>query len=176
MPQAYLVEVQTKQTSIGPMYDLVFDNGEKVGAGKFKPKGAEAGKYYSYEVKMNGNFKNLAPGSLRQVVAPPATSPQAQAPARAASGGGFDARQDTISKQAAFNTALTLVKILQDADALPVAASAKKANKADAIEAIVMEYAAKFYKRATGNTMELDEEAQDAADLAAVDAETNWDE
>ena len=176
MPQAYLVEVQTKQTSIGPMYDLVFDNGEKVGAGKFKPKGAEAGKYYSYEVKMNGNYKNLAPGSLRQVVAPPATSPQVQAPARAANGGGFDARQDTISKQAAFNTALTLVKLLQDADALPVAASAKKANKADAIEAIVMEYAAKFYKRATGNTMELDEEAQDAADLGAVDMETSWDE
>lgn len=176
MAQAYLLEVQTKQTKIGPMYDLVFDNGDKVGAGKYQPKNATPGKYYSYEINVNGNFKNLAPGSLREQAAPPASSPQTNAaPARSSSGGGFDARQDTISKQAAFNTALSLVKILQDADALPIAASVKKDKKADTIEAIVLDYAAKFYKRATGNVMDLGEE-QDAVDLAAVEGEANWDE
>lgn len=175
MSQAYLLEVQTKQTKIGPMYDLVFDNGDKVGAGKYQPKNATPGRYYSYEINVNGNFKNLAPGSLREVAAPPASSPQTSAAPARSSSGGFDARQDTISKQAAFNTALSLVKILQDADALPIAASVKKDKKADTIEAIVLDYAAKFYKRATGNVMDLGEE-QDAVDLAAVEGEANWDE
>lgn len=177
MSQAYLLEVQTKQTKIGPMYDLVFDNGDKVGVGKYQPKNATPGKYYSYEFNVNGNFKNLAPGSLREQAAPPASSPQTTAaPARSSrGGGGFDARQDTISKQAAFNTALSLVKILQDADALPIAASVKKDKKADTIEAIVLDYAGKFYKRATGNVMDLGEE-QDAVDLAAVEGGAAWDE
>jgi len=175
MSQAYLLEVQTKQTKIGPMYDLVFDNGDKVGAGKYQPKNASPGKYYSYEINVNGNFKNLAPGSLREVAAPPASSPQTSAAPARSSSSGFDTRQDTISKQAAFNTALSLVKILQDADALPIAASVKKDKKADTIEAIVLDYAAKFYKRATGNVMDLGEE-QDAVDLAAVEGEATWDE
>ena len=175
MTQAYLVEVKTKQTSAGEMYDLLFDNGEKVGVGKFKPKNAEPGKYYEYEVKMNGTFKNLAPGSLKQVVAPPASSPQPVSGAKPAGGGGYDARQDTISKQAAFNTAIALVKLMQDADALPIPASVKKDKKADAIEAIVLDVAARFYHRATGNTLDLGD-LQVEADLAAVEGETNWDE
>ena len=176
MTQAYLVEVKTKQTSAGEMYDLLFDNGEKVGVGKFKPKNAEPGKYYEYEVKMNGNFKNLAPGSLKQVVAPPASAPATGAAKPAYSGGNsFDSRQDTISKQAAFNTAIALVKLMQDADALPIPASVKKDKKADAIEAIVLDVAARFYHRATGNTLDLGD-LQVEADLAAVEGETNWDE
>lgn len=175
MTQAYLIDIVEKQTKIGPMYDLVFDNGDRLGAGKFKPKNANKGSYYSYEINVNGNFKNLAPGSLREMAAPPASSPQTSAAPARSSGGGFDARQDTISKQAAFNTALSLVKILQEADALPIAASVKKDKKADTIEAIVLDYAAKFYKRATGNVMDLGEE-QDAVDLAAVEGETSWDE
>lgn len=173
MTQAYLVEIKTKSTSAGDMYDLLFDNGEKVGVGKFKPKNAEPGKYYEYEVKMNGNFKNLAPGSLKQVVAPPASAP---APAKSfSSGNSYDSRQDTISKQAAFNTAIALVKLMQDADALPIPTSVKKDKKADLIEAIVLDVAGRFYQRATGNILDLGE-AQIEADLAAVDAETNWDE
>jgi hypothetical protein len=176
MTQAYLVEVKTKQTTAGEMYDLLFDNGEKVGVGKFKPKNAEAGKYYEYEVKMNGNFKNLAPGSLKQVVAPPASAPAATSAKPAYSGGnGYDTRQDTISKQAAFNTAIALVKLMQDADALPIPASVKKDKKADALEAIVLDVAARFYHRATGNTLDLGD-LQVEADLAAVEGETNWDE
>lgn len=174
MTQAYLVEVLTKSTSVGPMYDLLFDNGDKVGVGKFMPKNAEPGKYYSYELKMNGNFKNLAPGSLKQAVAPPASSPQPVSGAKPA-GGGYDARQDTISKQAAFNTAIALVKLMQDADALPIPASVKKDKKADALEAIVLDVAARFYHRATGNTLDLGD-LQVEADLAAVEGETNWDE
>lgn len=178
MTQAYLVEVKTKQTTAGEMYDLLFDNGEKVGVGKFKPKNAEPGKYYEYEVKMNGNFKNLAPGSLKQVVAPPASSPASTATsgyAKPASSNGYDTRQDTISKQAAFNTAIALVKLMQDADALPIPASVKKDKKADALEAIVLDVAARFYHRATGNTLDLGD-LQVEADLAAVEGETNWDE
>lgn len=174
MAQGYLVDILEKQTSVGTMYDLVFDNG-KVGVGKFKPKNAEPGKYYEYEVKMNGTFKNLAPGSLKQVVAPPASSPQPVSGAKPAGGGGYDARQDTISKQAAFNTAIALVKLMQDADALPIPASVKKDKKADAIEAIVLDVAARFYHRATGNTLDLGD-LQVEADLAAVEGETNWDE
>ena len=174
MAQGYLLEVQTKQTKIGPMYDLVFEN-DKVGAGKYQPKNAVPGKYYSYEFNVNGNFKNLAPGSLREMAAPPASSPQTGAAPARSSSGGFDARQDTISKQAAFNTAIALVKLMQDADALPIPASVKKDKKADALEAIVLDVAARFYHRATGNTLDLGD-LQVEADLAAVEGETNWDE
>lgn len=168
MAQAFLVEIQTKQTSVGPMYDLVFDNGDKVGAGKFMPKGATAGKYYSYEIKMNGQYKNLAPGSLKEVAAPPASSMNVAAARPTFSS---DARQELISKQAAFNTAIAFTKILQDADALPIPASVKKDKRADLIEAIVLNYASRFYYRSTGEEMNCPE-----IDLASGAEAASWEE
>ena len=45
----------------------------------------------------------------------------------------------------------------------------------DALEAIVLDVAARFYHRATGNTLDLGD-LQVEADLAAVEGETSWDE
>lgn len=186
MPQAILLAINEKDTTAGKMYDLVFSDNNKVGAGKFLPKGATVGKYYSYEIKMNGNFKNLAPGGLNQLPDPPAgtvasapaaaSSSPAKSYGNAASGGGWDDRQEIISRQAAANTALTFVKMLVDADALPVPKALKSDKKADAMEAIVHEYIGKFYKLATGKEFVFTADMQETADLAIVDAATDWSE
>ena len=180
MASGYLQEVVKKQTKVGDMFDLVFTNGDRLGAGKYLPKNAVPGKYFNYEVETNGNFKNLARNSLVEGKAPEgaaASAASSAAPARASGGNSYDSRQDVISKQAAFNTSIAFVKLLAESDALPIAASVKAAKKADAIEAIVLDYASKFHKRSTGTALNFDDEALAAVgDLSEVDAATSWNE
>lgn len=176
MTQAFLTEIVAKETSVGTMYDLVFNNGDKVGAGKFMPKNVTAGKYYDYGVTMKGQYKNLTPGSIKEIPAPAGGAAPAAAPTVRSSGGGFDDRQEIISRQAAANTALAFMAILQAADALPVPTAGKKAGKADVLEAIAHEYIGKFYKLATRQEFVLPEGLEEAGDLATVDAATTWDE
>ena len=177
--QAFLQDINEKQTSFGTMYDLVFSNGDRVGAGKFKPKGAEVGGYYEYGVTMRGQYKNLTPGSLRKLPTPAGVKPQAAAtPAR--SGGGYqsnDKRQEVISKQAALNSALNFVSLLVAADALPVPKTAKSDKKADLVHDVVMHYTAKYYNLATGEVYEMPED--DTLPFGAADAapaDESWDE
>ena len=177
MASGYLQEIVKKQTKVGDMFDLVFTNGDRLGAGKYLPKNAVAGKYFNYEVETNGNFKNLARNSLVEGKAPEGQTAAAAVPSRAAGGNSYDSRQDVISKQAAFNTSIAFVKLLAESDALPIAASVKAAKKADAIEAIVLDYASKFHKRSTGTALNFDDEALAAVgDLSEVDAATSWNE
>ena len=180
MANGFLQQIVVKTTSTGKqMTDLIFSNGDKVGAGLYPPKGIEQGKFYSYEIDLNGNFKNLRKNSMVEGKAPEGTSPSAAAPASPIRGGGnsYDSRQDVISKQAAFNTSIAFVKLLAESDALPIAASVKAAKKADAIEAIVLDYASKFHKRSTGTALNFDDEALAAVgDLSEVDAATSWNE
>ena len=179
MANGFLQQIVVKDTSAGKMTDYIFSNGDKVGAGKFPPKGIEQGKFYNYEFDMNGNFKNLRKNTMFEGKAPEgaaASAASSAAPARAG-GNSYDSRQDVISKQAAFNTSIAFVKLLAESDALPVAASVKAAKKADAIEAIVLDYASKFHKRSTGTALNFDDEALAAvSDLSEVDAATSWNE
>ena len=179
MANGFLQQIVVKDTSVGKMYDYIFSNGDKVGAGKFPPKGIEQGKFYNYEFDMNGNFKNLRKNTMFEGKAPEgaaASAASSAAPARAV-GNSYDSRQDVISKQAAFNTSIAFVKLLAESDALPIAASVKAAKKADAIEAIVLDYASKFHKRSTGTALNFDDEALAAvSDLSEVDAATSWNE
>ncbi len=179
MANGFLQQIVVKDTSAGKMTDYIFSNGDKVGAGKFPPKGIEQGKFYNYEFDMNGNFKNLRKNTMFEGKAPEgaaASAASSAAPARAV-GNSYDSRQDVISKQAAFNTSIAFVKLLAESDALPIAASVKAAKKADAIEAIVLDYASKFHKRSTGTALNFDDEALAAVgDLSEVDAATSWNE
>ena len=179
MANGFLQQIVVKDTSVGKMYDYIFSNGDKVGAGKYPPKGIEQGKFYNYEFDMNGNFKNLRKNTMFEGKAPEgaaASAASSAAPARAV-GNSYDSRQDVISKQAAFNTSIAFVKLLAESDALPIAASVKAAKKADAIEAIVLDYASKFHKRSTGTALNFDDEALAAVgDLSEVDAATSWNE
>ena len=181
MANGFLQQIVVKDTSAGKMTDYIFSNGDKVGAGKFPPKGIEQGKFYNYEFDMNGNFKNLRKNTMFEGKAPEgasaASATSSAAPARATGGNSYDSRQDVISKQAAFNTSIAFVKLLAESDALPIAASVKAAKKADAIEAIVLDYASKFHKRSTGTALNFDDEALAAVgDLSEVDAATSWNE
>jgi hypothetical protein len=181
LANGFLQQIVVKTTSTGKqMTDLIFSNGDKVGAGLYPPKGIEQGKFYNYEFDMNGNFKNLRKNSMFEGKAPEgasaASAASSAAPARAV-GNSYDSRQDVISKQAAFNTSIAFVKLLAESDALPIAASVKAAKKADAIEAIVLDYASKFHKRSTGTALNFDDEALAAVgDLSEVDAATSWNE
>lgn len=177
MPQAYIQEIQQKQTSVGAMYDLVLSNGDKVGMGKFPPKGFSAGDYVNYEVTMRGQYKNLTPGSLSKAT-PPAGVPAPAAsagPARTGgNAGGYDKRQEIISKQAALNSGMTFVNLLVSADALPIPKTAKSDKKADLMEEIVMRYTAQFYNLATGEDYPLPDAVP--AGLEAAEDGGNWDE
>lgn len=180
MANGFLQQIVVKTTSTGKqMTDLIFSNGDKVGAGLYPPKNIEQGKFYSYEIDFNGNFKNLRKNSMVEGKAPEGAAATAASPAAPVRSGGnsYDSRQDVISKQAAFNTSIAFVKLLAESDALPIAASVKAAKKADAIEAIVLDYASKFHKRSTGTALNFDDEALAAVgDLSEVDAATSWNE
>ena len=177
MANGFLQQIVVKDTSAGKMTDYIFSNGDKIGAGKFPPKGIEQGKFYNYEFDMNGNFKNLRKNTMFEGKAPEGAAAAATAAPARAVGNSYDSRQDVISKQAAFNTSIAFVKLLAESDALPIAASVKAAKKADAIEAIVLDYASKFHKRSTGTALNFDDEALAAvSDLSEVDAATSWNE
>lgn len=155
MSQAFLSAINPKETKAGTMYDLVFSDGNKVGAGKFPPKGLTVGEYYKYEFTANGNFKNLTPGSVAQLPKPAGVTPSAPPTVAtgAKSGGSFDDRQVIISKQAALNSALAFVSTLVTADALPIAKKdMTTAKAADAMLGVVDHYTDLFYKQATGDT------------------------
>lgn len=179
--KAYVNDIIEKPVRGGTMimHDILFSNGDRVGAGKFKPKGIKKGDYVEYEVTMNGNFKNLTPGSLSKIDPPPGESaPAPQAAASYSSGSSYDARQDVISRQAALNSALSFVSMLAAAGALPLPKS--KATQADALEAIVMEYTGRFFHQNTGNKYKVHETAKGGTveeDLAAMEeADGAWDE
>ena len=142
-------EIQTRSVAGGKTaYNLVIA-GQSYGAGLFKPK-AEVGQYVTFTVQMNGNFKNVERGTLKVSD----YKPQAQdaAPAKSAvkqAVGSYDSRQDTISRQAAANTAIEWLGFLATAGALP-AAKNKGAAQA-AFDAMREEYEKYFYERNTGN-------------------------
>jgi hypothetical protein len=151
-------EVQTYNTKIGPMFNVVV-GGEKYGNGKYAPK-CSAGDVVEFEVAYNGNYKNVAPRTLTVVgkaSAAAVAAEAASAPARSASTGSYDARQDVISRQAALNSALTFVGLLASQDALPVTKTAKIGSKIEAIEALVRKYTGDFHLQSTGKEMDFPE-------------------
>jgi len=153
------------------MYDLIMDNGDKYGLGPFRPKHIADGDYVSFEVEYNGNFKNVARGSLQKEAKPAGAAPASRAAPAAAYAKAQDNRQEIISKQAAANTAIAFVKMAIDTGAIKLPAK----NAADTLLAITSEYTAVFYKKATGEEYKGDDD--DAADLAAVEAaDERWDE
>ena len=168
--QGFIQFLDARETSFGTMYDIKV-NGTKYGLGKFKPKGIAQGDYVSFTAEQKGKYWNVKSGSLSKLDKPAAV----EAPkASGNSYNSFDNRQTIISKQAALNTSLTFVKLLQDAGALPMPAKVAKDKQADLIEQIVMEYAGKFYHFSTGETLEVP--SGDALDLATVEEAGNWQE
>ena len=177
MAQAYLTDIKEKDTKAGKMYDLVFSDGVKVGAGKFPPKGLEKGEYYSYEYTANGNFKNLTSGSMKKLDKPAGVPAPAAAPATSF-GGRTAGTQDVISRQAAANTAIDWVRLLVEADALPVPKAAKTGVKADLLEEILKTYMAKFHAWNVHKDFDFGaaETDKDPLDLKSLEDADQWSE
>ena len=141
--------------------------GESYGAGLYKPK-AKVGDYVKFNVEMNGRYKNVARNSLKvSKHKPPAEAVAASksAPAK----GGYDDRQDVISRQAAMNSALTFMALLQTAEALAIPASGSKDKKEAAAVAVLQGYIKDFYEMNTGQAYKdiapkKEEPAEEAAD------------
>lgn len=179
MPQAYLQDILEKDTKAGKMYDLVFSDGTKVGAGKYPPKNLEKGGYYNYEFTVNGNFKNLTSGSMSKIAAPQGiAAPAAPAPSTTSYGGRTASTQDVISRQAAANTAIEFVRLLVEADALPIPKTAKSDRKADLLEEITKVYMAKFHAWNVHKDFDFgaSEEGNDPLDLKSLEDPEQWTE
>ena len=140
---------QIKQKKVGAQQKVAYDlniNGSWYGYGFFAPK-AKEGDYVTFSATQNGNFWNIDRGSMK-VGKAPAEAAKPSGNVRAAVNT-FDARQDTISRQAAANTAIEWLGFLATAGALP-AAKNKGAAQAT-FDAMREEYEKYFYERNTGN-------------------------
>lgn len=140
---------QIKTKKVGAQQKTAYDMqiaGQWYGYGFFAPK-AKEGDYVTFSATQNGNFWNIDRGSMKVGKAPTeAAKPSGNVRAAVNT---FDARQDTISRQAAANTAIEWLGFLATAGALP-AAKNKGAAQA-AFDAMREEYEKYFYERNTGN-------------------------
>lgn len=134
-------------------YNIVV-GGQSYGAGLYAPK-AKEGDYVKFNVDESRGYKNVERNSLKvSANKPPAeavAAAEATAPKQSTTGGSFDTKQDTISRQSATNTAIAFLQLLSDNDALGLpATTTKKGNKQQALEAMLSKYTVQFYEENTG--------------------------
>lgn len=165
MAQGFVTKIDARNTKFGTYYDVYVDN-KNLGGGKFPPKGISEGDFVEYEMEKNARgYEQIKAGTLRKTDAPAGVkAPAAPAPSAIS----MD-KQDVISRQAALNSALSFLSTLVAAGAIPEGKTLTPAKKADKLEAILMNYTAKFFNLSTGAVYDLPEE--DIAEAAA-----NWDE
>lgn len=156
--QGKIQYLNEKEGKFGTMYSIKVD-GTNYGIGKYPPRGVEQGDTVEFEVEYNGNWPNVARGTLRKIegapaASPPATSGGTTAPAKAAWAGGRNAdTQDIISKQAALNTALGFLEFALKNETLPVP-KAKNAGYGY-LKTIWFKEAAELYELNTGKVWEM---------------------
>lgn len=156
--------IETKQVSGGTKtaYSIVV-GGQGYGAGLFKPKCKE-GDYVTFEVEMNGNYKNVARNSLSVSDYKP-TAEDTSAPTKSGtkSAGGMTKeqywdnkekldleRQDVISRQSSSNSAIAFMQVMSANDALGLPKSTAKGAQAKALTALLRKLEVEFYERNTG--------------------------
>lgn len=164
--KGYLNEIKGEKTKqgFGPYFKLVVDGKFYETGSKFPPKGVAQGDYITFETAQNARgYETIVQGSVSKTDAPAGLTPAASAAAA-----GPD-RQDIISRQAAFNTAISFVGMLAANGGVPEGKTTTAAAKAEKLEALVLSYMPKFYRWSTGNEFELPED-----DVVAAAAPANW--
>lgn len=146
--------INEREGRYGKMYSIKVD-GTNYGVGKYPPRGIEQGDTVEFDVEYNGNWPNVARGTLRKVEGSSAPPPSKSAPMRVKASS-YDDRQTVISKQAALNTALEFLKFAHAAEKLPVPAA--KNQGYGYLRTLWMEEAAKLYELNTGEVWEMPEE------------------
>lgn len=175
-------EVVKQKRGTYDMIDIVVA-GEKYGAGLAKFVKVSEGDYVKFELDDSRGYKNVAKGTLK--VSKNKAPPEAVAEAAATKAnvakavGGFDMRQDAISRQAASNTAIAYMTLLHAAGALPVSTSKTKGAAQSGLDAVREEYEKVFYERNTGqvyksispSTPKEESAGEDTAEEAPADTE-----
>ena len=150
--------IETREVSGGRTSYTLKVAGEGYSAGLFKPKCKE-GDYITFEVAMNGNYKNVARNSLSVSDYKPAPedTPAPTKSAAKSTGVDWDAkakadaeRQDTISRQASSNSAIAFMQIMSANEALGLPKSTAKGAQAKALTALLCKLEVEFYERNTG--------------------------
>lgn len=162
--------INEKEGKYGPMFSIKVD-GTNYGVGKFAPRGIDQGDTVEFEVEYNGNYPNVAKGSLRKVEGAKASAPSAQADTRKAftKATSNDDRQVIISKQAALNTALEFIKFAKDNETLPVPKT--KNEGYGYLKTLWLKEAAALFELNTGEVWELPEtDVEEAAPKPAKKA------
>jgi hypothetical protein len=172
--------VETRQTKIGPMFNLKV-NGQSYGYGKFAPK-CKAGDTVTFGVIYNGQYANVDTKNIQVTPGTGAPPPAAAAPRAQNSSGSMgkddywerkeakdEARQTIISKQSALNSALQFVAIMATQGLIPAGTKAKDGTSI--LEGVVEHYRDVFYKTATGESMPTPKGPAGAPDAAGVDDE-----
>jgi hypothetical protein len=130
-------DIKAYPTKTGAMMYAMVVDGNRYGVGN-KPPAAKPGDTVSFTATQNGNFLNADVKTLTVV---------ANAAAAVASAGGLskpvgtasgDYKQDVISRQAAYNTAIAFVQLAVDAGAIPgVGPKTSAVEKYSLLEAMV---------------------------------------
>jgi hypothetical protein len=143
-------EIVPKTTQYGTFWDVIV-NGQKFGVGKVKPK-FEKGECVKFRVSRNGNFSNVAPGSLEKhegdvpsantelvkELDKPATAPTTYADRDTD-------RQRSIILQSARKDAIEVAKLLVSADCIGFKSTSKWAEKHDIVLAKINDLTRTFY-------------------------------
>lgn len=146
-------EIKTRSVSGGKTsYDLVVA-GQAYGAGLYAPK-CKVGDYVKFDLDDSRGYKNVGRNSLKvSANKPPAEAlaeAEATAPKKSTTGGSFDQRQDTISRQAAMNTAIQFMTLAASQDALGLPAASAKGKRIETLEGMLAKYTQEFYETNTG--------------------------
>lgn len=174
-------EVQTRDVSGGKKAYNIVVAGQAYGAGLYAPK-CKVGDYVKFAVDESRGYKNVERGSLKvSANKPPAEAlaeAAATAPKKNSVGGSFDTRQDTISRQAAMNTAIQFMQLLQATGQLPV--SGAKGKGQESLELMLKQYTADFYETNTGLKYKdispsADEAKTSDSEEASAPSDEKWD-
>jgi hypothetical protein len=137
-------EIKAFPTKTGAMMYTMIVDGNRYGCGN-KPPSAKAGDTVSFTATQNGNFLNADTRTLSVVANAAAAVQQVGGLAKPAATAGGDYKQDVISRQSSYNTAIAFVAAVVAAGALPgTTAKTTPAEKYALLEALVDEKAAEF--------------------------------
>lgn len=146
-------EIQTRDVSGGKKAYNVVIAGQAFGAGLYAPK-CKVGDYVKFEIDESRGYKNIARNSLKVSANKPTAEQLAEsaatAPKKSTTGASVDQRQDTISRQAALNSATAFMQLLHDADSLGLPAASNKGKRQEALELMLKQYMKEFYEFNTG--------------------------
>lgn len=149
-------------------------NGQEFRAGKFAPRGISVGDWVEFEAtaKQNGNYTNYTADykTIRKTDPGSAGSGPAEAPigkpvaTKSFNPTGNDERQEIISRQAAFNTGISMAKYLLETGAITIPTKVKKDMLLEFHEDLVDSLAEKFYAKSTGKTWKIEKPKAEEAD------------